>query len=200
MPHRKKKHHAVVGVFETKARTDRAVADLKAAGFEDDDIGMVYRDTEGKMVKTGAADDTYAEEGAAIGAAAGALAGAGVGAAVVAGAIPVIGPVLAIGLDQRAGDAELEGAGLARLTAAVHVRLHVERAEGVGGLERTLDVEHERRPREVIPEGPAVHVPLAGAGGQVHPRHGGLAAAGGLPAILGLPAHAVTFAPVGAMT
>ena len=37
------------------------------------DIGMVYRDPEGKTVKTGAADDTYAEEGAVTGAVAGAV-------------------------------------------------------------------------------------------------------------------------------
>jgi len=96
MPTRKK-HNAIIGVFETKARADRAVEDLKAAGFDDDKIGMVYRDSEGKTVKTGAADDTYAEEGAVAGAAAGLAGGALVGAGIAAGVIPVIGPVLAIG-------------------------------------------------------------------------------------------------------
>jgi hypothetical protein len=96
MPNRKK-HHAVVGVFETKARAEQAIAELKAAGFDDDKIGMVYRDHEGKTVKTGAADDTYAEEGAGIGAIAGAAGGAAVGAGILAGVIPVIGPALALG-------------------------------------------------------------------------------------------------------
>ena len=93
----RKKHNAVVGVFETKARAEQAIEDLKAAGFDDDKIGMVYRGADGEMVKTGAADETYAEEGAVAGAVAGAAGGALVGAGIIAGVIPVIGPVLAIG-------------------------------------------------------------------------------------------------------
>jgi len=96
MPTRKKRH-AIAAVFETRARADRAIQDLKAAGFDDDHIGMVYRNTEGETVKTGAADETYAEEGAVAGAAAGVAGGALVGAGIAAGVIPVIGPVLAIG-------------------------------------------------------------------------------------------------------
>ena len=96
MPTRKK-HHAVAGVFETRTQADAAVASLKKAGFTDGDIGMVYRDAEGKTVKSGAADETYAEEGAAIGAVAGAAGGAAVGLGVLAGVIPVVGPVLALG-------------------------------------------------------------------------------------------------------
>ncbi|HEX4606789.1 MAG TPA: YsnF/AvaK domain-containing protein [Urbifossiella sp.] len=97
MPHRKKKHNTVVGVFESQARADQAVADLKAAGFSDSEIGMVHRDAEGKTVKTGAADETNAEEGAAIGAAAGAGALALGSLAVSFAVIPVVGPVLAVG-------------------------------------------------------------------------------------------------------
>ncbi|OWK42231.1 YsnF/AvaK domain-containing protein [Fimbriiglobus ruber] len=97
MSNRKKKHNAVLGVFETRARADQAIADLKAAGFDDAEIGMVHRDAEGHTIKTGAADDTKAGEGAAIGAAAGAAGGALVGAGILAGVIPVIGPILAIG-------------------------------------------------------------------------------------------------------
>lgn len=93
----RRKRYPVFGVFETRAAADRAVAELKKVGFDDDDIGMVYRDAEGKTVKTGAADDTYAEEGAAIGAGAGALGGAAVGAGLAFGVIPAIGPALAIG-------------------------------------------------------------------------------------------------------
>ena len=114
MPTRKKRNHAIVGVFETKARADRAVAELKAAGFDDDDIGMIHRDREGKTVKSGAADDTYAEEGAAAGAIAGAAGGALVGAGIIAGVIPVLGPVLALGtlgtiLVNAAGGAAIAG-------------------------------------------------------------------------------------------
>jgi hypothetical protein len=86
-----------VGVFETRAAADRAVADLKAAGYRDDQIGMVAKDARGKTVRTDGAGETNAEEGAAIGAVAGAAGGALVGAGIVAGVIPVIGPVLALG-------------------------------------------------------------------------------------------------------
>jgi len=113
MPTRKK-HHAVAGVFETKARAEQAIADLKAAGFDDDKIGLVYRNNAGEVVKSGAADDTYAEEGAVAGAVAGAAGGALVGAGIIAGVIPVIGPVLALGtlgtiLANAAGGAAIVG-------------------------------------------------------------------------------------------
>lgn len=114
MPTRKKKHHAIFGVFETKARAEKAISDLKAAGFDDDNIGMIYRDMEGKTVKTGAADDTYAEEGAVAGAVAGAAGGALVGAGIIAGMLTPIGPVLALGtlgtiLVNAAGGAAIAG-------------------------------------------------------------------------------------------
>jgi hypothetical protein len=86
-----------VGVFETRAAAERAVADLKAAGYRDDQIGMVAKDARGKTVRTDGAGETNAEEGAAIGAVAGAAGGALVGAGIAAGVIPVIGPVLAVG-------------------------------------------------------------------------------------------------------
>lgn len=98
MPHRKLKHNTVLGVFETKTRAEQAIADLKAAGFSDSDVGFVYRNAEGKTVKKGAADETYADEGAVAGAVAGAAGGALVGAGILAGVIvPVVGPVLALG-------------------------------------------------------------------------------------------------------
>ena len=93
----RKKHHAVAGLFETRERADRAIDELKAAGFSDSEIGMVYRGADGDTVKTGAAADTMAEEGAATGAVAGAVGGAAVGAGILAGVIPVVGPVLALG-------------------------------------------------------------------------------------------------------
>lgn len=95
MPTRKKLH--AVGVFETKERAEQVVNDLKAAGFKEDKIGMVYRNAEGKTVRTGAAGETYAEEGAALGAVAGAGTLALGSLAVSFGVIPVIGPILAVG-------------------------------------------------------------------------------------------------------
>jgi hypothetical protein len=88
-----------VGVFHTRDAADRTISDLKAAGYRDDQIGLVAKNESGKTVRTdgSGAEETNAGEGAAIGAAAGALGGAAVGAGIIAGVIPVIGPVLAIG-------------------------------------------------------------------------------------------------------
>jgi len=92
------KCNTTVGVFATRADADQAIADLRAAGYTDNQIGLVAQDAGGKTVKTdGSGHETNAGEGAALGAAVGAVAGAGVGAAILAGIIPVIGPVLAIG-------------------------------------------------------------------------------------------------------
>jgi hypothetical protein len=103
-----------VGVFETRAAAERAIADLRAAGYSDDQIGMVAKDATGKTVRTTGSGETNAEEGAAIGAAAGAAGGALIGAGIVAGVIPVIGPVLALGtlgtiLVNAAGGAAIAG-------------------------------------------------------------------------------------------
>ncbi len=81
------KRAITVGVFETRDAAERAVADLKANGYRDDQIGLVGKDS--------AAADTAA--GAATGAAVGAAGGALVGAGVLAGVLPVIGPVVALG-------------------------------------------------------------------------------------------------------
>src|SRR2546421_818868 len=114
MPSRKKKleRATVIGVFATRAEAEAALRDLRAAGFKDDQIGMVARNASGKMVDE--SGETYAEEGAAVGAVAGAGAGALVGWGVLTGAIPVIGPVLALGtlgtiLVNAAGGAAIAG-------------------------------------------------------------------------------------------
>jgi hypothetical protein len=92
-----------VGVFASREAADRAIADLKKAGYKDNQIGLISKDSSGKAVKrdgAGAAD-TNAGEGAAIGAAAGAAGGIATGVAVgvgmLAGVIPVIGPFIALG-------------------------------------------------------------------------------------------------------
>jgi len=84
------------GVFETRAAAERMVAELRAAGYRDDQIGIVARDERGNTVRTDGAGDNAAE-GAAIGAAAGAGAMALGSLAVSFGVIPVIGPILAVG-------------------------------------------------------------------------------------------------------
>lgn len=87
----------VIAVFATRAAAEQAYADLKAAGYKDDEIGLVGKDPKGNVVRKGTAENSNVGEGAGIGAAAGAVGGAAVGAGIIAGVIPVIGPVLAIG-------------------------------------------------------------------------------------------------------
>ncbi|MGL6096727.1 MAG: general stress protein, partial [Fimbriiglobus sp.] len=107
-------YSTVVGLFTTRAAADRAVADLRAAGYPDDHIGLIARNADGTTTRTDGAGESNAEEGAMLGASAGAIGGALVGAGVAAGVIPVIGPVLAIGtlgtvLLNAAGGAALAG-------------------------------------------------------------------------------------------
>jgi hypothetical protein len=107
-----------VGVFATRGAAERAIADLRAAGYKESQIGLVARDADGKAVRTDASG-TRAEEGALAGAVAGASVGGLVGLGVAAGVIPVIGPILAVGtlgtiLLNAAG-----GAALAGLTGAL---------------------------------------------------------------------------------
>ncbi len=88
----------IVGVFEDGLHADQAVAELRQAGFGDDQIGVALRQAEG-TVEAEATDDggTYAEEGATTGALAGLGLGALAGLGVLSGVIPVIGPAIAGG-------------------------------------------------------------------------------------------------------
>jgi uncharacterized protein (TIGR02271 family) len=86
-----------VGVFATRAAAEKAVADLKAAGYRDNQIGLVGKNSDGKAVRADGAGDTHAGEGAAIGAATGAGVAGLVSLGVTFGVIPVIGPILAMG-------------------------------------------------------------------------------------------------------
>jgi uncharacterized protein (TIGR02271 family) len=97
MPTRRKKKDVVVGVFETRHGAEQAMAELRKAGFTNDQISMVARDADGKTVRTEGDEETYADEGAVAGAVAGAGVGALVGIGVLSGVVPVIGPVLAVG-------------------------------------------------------------------------------------------------------
>jgi len=92
--------NTVVGIFENHNQAQKAVDDLRRAGFKEDQIGIVSHDTS-SAGKGGTADQTATGSHAGTGAATGALAGAGIGAAwgigVLAGLIPAIGPVIAGG-------------------------------------------------------------------------------------------------------
>src|SRR5262245_52326673 len=89
--------NTVVGVFYTRSEAEQAIHDLRTAGFDSDRIGMIARDTSGKLVTEKGNEETMVGEGAAAGAVVGAGAGALVGLGVLSGVIPVIGPILAMG-------------------------------------------------------------------------------------------------------
>jgi len=89
----------VVGVFDDHRQADRAVAELRKAGFRDDQIGVAMRHSEGTAEAATAAtgEETHAGTGAVSGIVAGLGLGALAGLGVLSGVIPVIGPAIAAG-------------------------------------------------------------------------------------------------------
>jgi uncharacterized protein (TIGR02271 family) len=94
-----KQRSTVVGVFEDRRHADQAVADLKKAGFRDDQIGVAMRHDEslGAAGTTAEATDSHAGSGAMAGALTGLGLGTLAGLGVLAGVIPVVGPAIAAG-------------------------------------------------------------------------------------------------------
>ena len=89
---------AIVGVFESHARAQQAVAELRQAGFRDDQIGVIARNVGAARERDDDdLSDNFAGEGAATGIAAGAGLGALWGMGIVAGIMPVLGPAIAGG-------------------------------------------------------------------------------------------------------
>jgi uncharacterized protein (TIGR02271 family) len=92
------KRDTVVGLFRDGARAERAIRDLKDAGFTDSEIGVVMQD---RAQERKFAEDTgtKAGEGAAAGAVSGGVLGGVVGLLAGVGAlvIPGIGPIIAGG-------------------------------------------------------------------------------------------------------
>jgi len=91
----------IVAVFHNRGDAQKAVRELKAAGFLDSEIGMIARDERGATTtSTGdsADDGTMAAEGAAVGVATGAGVGALWALGIAAQVLPAIGPVIAGGL------------------------------------------------------------------------------------------------------
>lgn len=97
----------VIGVFSDRDKAQAAVDELRRAGFQDDQIGLVARhpaDTASHPAghnvareRTGLpSDPTHSrwEEGAGLGAAAGAATGTGLGLAVAAGLMTGVGPFI----------------------------------------------------------------------------------------------------------
>jgi uncharacterized protein (TIGR02271 family) len=94
-----KQRSTVVGVFEDRRHADQAIAELKRAGFRDDQIGVAMRQTGGSAGAEATAEtgETYAEEGTAAGVLTGLGLGALAGLGVLSGVIPIIGPAIAGG-------------------------------------------------------------------------------------------------------
>jgi len=88
----------VVGLFRSQPQAERAIHDLKDAGFPDDRIGVVMQDPE-QQQQLSADMGTKAGEGAAMGALGGGVLGGVLGLLAEAGAlvIPGIGPIIAGG-------------------------------------------------------------------------------------------------------
>jgi|SRR5579859_3367383 Protein of unknown function (DUF3341) len=92
------KNTAVFGIYPNRTNVDSAVDALKAAGFKNTDISVLFPENEG--TKDFAHEkDTKAPEGATAGAGTGALLGGGLGWLVGIGAlaIPGLGPFIAAG-------------------------------------------------------------------------------------------------------
>ncbi len=89
---------AVFGMFDTRAQVDSTVDRLRADGFRNDDISVLFPDKEGTKAFAHEAN-TKAPEGAAGGAGAGAVVGGTLGLLAGIGllAIPGLGPLIAAG-------------------------------------------------------------------------------------------------------
>jgi len=87
----------VVGVFQNPRDAQRAVEELRRAGFREDQIGVASHNREQTHGADKTTNETHAETGAVTGALAGAGLGAAWGIAAIAGLIPAIGPVIAGG-------------------------------------------------------------------------------------------------------
>ena len=92
------KNTAVFGIYPDRSSVDRGVEALKAAGFSNNDVSVLFPDKQG--TKDFAHEkETKAPEGAATGAGTGAVLGGGLGwlAGIGALAIPGLGPFIAAG-------------------------------------------------------------------------------------------------------
>lgn len=110
----------VVGVFENHADAERALNELRAAGFSDAHVGMARKHGhEGDPVLGGEVEGSEVGAGAAAGAVAGLGLGALAGLGVLSGMIPVIGPAIAGGTLGVILSNAAAGAGVAGLVGAL---------------------------------------------------------------------------------
>jgi hypothetical protein len=112
-------HTTVVGVFQWHANAQQAVAELRAAGFTDRQIGFAARHGQSDARGNFVAGD-YAAEGTAAGVATGAGLGALWGIGIVTGVMmPVLGPALAGGALAAILSSAAAGAAVAGLAGAL---------------------------------------------------------------------------------
>lgn len=157
-----KKSNATVGVFETRAAAERAVADLRAAGYRDDQISIIARDERGNTVHTDATGHNNAADGAALGVATGAGVAALGSLAVSFGVIPVIGPILAAGPIAAAVLSGATGAAVGGIAGALI-------GSGIPEEDARFYEEEVKAGRYVV----SVHGDRAADASAVYTRHGG---------------------------
>ncbi len=87
----------VVGVFDDPTQAQRAVNDLRAAGYTNKQIGVVSHNSDGSTNATDGDAASDAGEGATVGAVTGLGVGALWGLGILAGILPGIGPAIAGG-------------------------------------------------------------------------------------------------------
>jgi uncharacterized protein (TIGR02271 family) len=92
-----KDKNTVIGVFDDQTQAQRAINDLKRAGFTEKQIGVTAHSRDEATKTDTESQGTHAAQGAATGLAAGAGVGALWGLGIVAGLIPAIGPAIAGG-------------------------------------------------------------------------------------------------------
>jgi uncharacterized protein (TIGR02271 family) len=86
-----------VAIFDDRTQAQRAIEQLKQAGFTEREIGVTARDGDADRGVTDGRKETHAKEGAITGVTAGAGVGALWGLGIMAGLLPAIGPAIAGG-------------------------------------------------------------------------------------------------------
>jgi len=109
----------VVGVFENREDAQRAVNELRAAGFREDQIGVAMRHTDAVTDAATGDEGSHAGSGAMTGVLTGLGLGALAGLGVLSGVIPVIGPAIAAGTLGVILSNAAAGAGIAGLVGAL---------------------------------------------------------------------------------
>ena len=110
-----------IAIFNDRAEAQRAIAELKRAGFTDQQIGVTARgdDTDGGHALDTEKGETHAKQGAIAGVSAGAGVGALWGLGILAGVLPAIGPAIAGGTLAAILSSAAAGAATAGLAGAL---------------------------------------------------------------------------------